>query len=121
MTPAGAPPRVVGPGAAATDGRRRTGGRRHRARPGESIGRTAMPKRGGPRGRATRRGFLGALSALATVAIVPRHVVAGSVQPPPSERLNLGCVGVGGMQGGNDVRSVSGENVYALCDVDETF
>jgi predicted dehydrogenase len=35
--------------------------------------------------------------------------------------MNIGCVGVGGMQGGSDVRSVSGENIYALCDVDETF
>jgi predicted dehydrogenase len=61
------------------------------------------------------------LSALATVSIVPRHVLAGSGQQPPSEKLNVGCVGVGGMQGASDVRNVSGENIYALCDVDETF
>ncbi|MGE5294731.1 MAG: Gfo/Idh/MocA family protein, partial [Solirubrobacterales bacterium] len=36
-----------------------------------------------------------------------------------SDKLNLGCVGVGGMQGGSDVNSVSSENIYALCDVDE--
>jgi predicted dehydrogenase len=34
--------------------------------------------------------------------------------------MNVGCIGVGGMQGGSDVRSVSSENIYALCDVDET-
>jgi predicted dehydrogenase len=34
--------------------------------------------------------------------------------------MNLGCVGVGGMQGGSDVRSVSGENIYALGDIDDT-
>ena len=37
----------------------------------------------------------------------------------PSEKLNLGCIGVGGMQGFNDVRSVASQNIYALCDVDE--
>lgn len=69
-----------------------------------------------------RRRFLGvALKAGAAFSIVPRHVVARSGQVPPSERLNIGCVGVGGMQGGFDVDNVSGENIYALCDVDENF
>jgi predicted dehydrogenase len=61
------------------------------------------------------------MGAMATVSIVPRHVLGGAGQRAPSDKLNIGCVGVGGMQGGNDVRSVSGENIYALCDVDETF
>jgi predicted dehydrogenase len=80
-----------------------------------------MTKRSNSKVRATRREFLGALGALATVSIVPRHVIAGSGQPGPNDKMNVGCVGVGGMQGANDVRSVSRENVYALCDVDETF
>lgn len=67
----------------------------------------------------TRREFLGATAACAAFSIVPRHVLAGSGQPAPSDKLNLGCVGVGGMQGGSDVNSVSSENIYALCDVDE--
>ena len=71
--------------------------------------------------RATRRQFLGALGALATVSIVPRHALGGADQPAPGDKLNIGCVGVGGMQGGSDVRSVSRENIYALCDVDESF
>jgi predicted dehydrogenase len=75
----------------------------------------------GGKKHATRREFLGAVGALATVSIVPRHVLGGAGQPAPSDKLNIGCVGVGGMQGGNDVRSVSTENIYALCDVDETF
>ena len=75
----------------------------------------------GHKTRATRREFLGAVGALATVSIVPRHVLGGAGQPAPSDRLNIGCVGVGGMQGASDVKSVSGENIYALCDVDETF
>ena len=68
----------------------------------------------------TRREFLAATTALTAFAIVPRHVLAGSGQPAPSEKMNIGCVGVGGMQGASDVRSVSGENIYALCDVDES-
>ena len=66
-----------------------------------------------------RRQFLGTTAALAAFSIVPRQVLgAASGQQAPSEKLNLACVGVGGMQGGNDVKSVSGENIYALCDVD---
>lgn len=60
-------------------------------------------------------------AALAAFTIVPRNVLAGSNEPAPSDKLNLGCVGVGGMQGGNDVRGVSSETIYALCDVDENF
>ena len=67
----------------------------------------------------TRRDFMGATAALAAFSIVPRHVMAGSGQPAPGDKLNIGCIGVGGMQGGNDVRSISSENIYALCDVDE--
>ncbi|MBN2138328.1 MAG: Gfo/Idh/MocA family oxidoreductase [Sedimentisphaerales bacterium] len=71
--------------------------------------------------RVTRRQFLGASTALAAFTIVPRHVLAHSGRPAPSEKLNVGCVGVGGMQGANDVGSVSSENIYALCDIDENF
>jgi predicted dehydrogenase len=66
-----------------------------------------------------RREFLASTTALAAFTIIPRHVLAQSGEQAPSDRMNIGCVGVGGMQGGNDVRSVSSENIYALCDVDE--
>jgi predicted dehydrogenase len=66
-----------------------------------------------------RREFLGAATAAAAFTIVPRHVLGGEAGPAPSEKLNLAGIGVGGMQGFNDVRSVSSENIYALCDVDE--
>jgi predicted dehydrogenase len=70
----------------------------------------------------TRRQFLGTTAAIGAAMIVPRHVVAGSGQLAPSDKMNLGCVGVGGMQGGSDVGSVARtENIYALCDVDENF
>ena len=64
-----------------------------------------------------RREFLASTTALAAFTIIPRHVLAQSGEQAPSDRMNIGCVGVGGMQGGNDVRSVSSENIYALCDV----
>jgi predicted dehydrogenase len=68
----------------------------------------------------SRRQFLGTATALAAFSIVPRHVLGGAGELPPSEKMNIGCVGVGGMQGLNDVRSVMSENIYALCDVDES-
>jgi len=50
--------------------------------------------------------------------LVPRHVIAGSGQTPPSERLNIAGIGVGGM-GAGDIGEVSkGNNIVALCDVD---
>ena len=36
----------------------------------------------------------------------------------PNEKLNIACIGAGG-QGKHDVAAVSGENIVALCDVDE--
>lgn len=69
----------------------------------------------------TRRQFLGTSAAVGAFLIVPRHVVAGSGQLAPSDKMNIGSVGVGGMQGGSDVNSVNSENIYALCDVDENF
>ena len=75
----------------------------------------------------TRRQFL-STSALAATAlsIVPRRVVAGSGEVPPSEKINIAGVGVGG-QGAGDINEVApGNNIVALCDVDlkhsaETF
>jgi predicted dehydrogenase len=51
--------------------------------------------------------------------IVPRHVLGGRGQTAPSDKLNIGCVGVGG-KGTSDTWSVSTENIIALCDVDDT-
>lgn len=36
----------------------------------------------------------------------------------PNEKLNLGVIGVAG-RGGDNLRGVSGENIVALCDIDE--
>lgn len=69
----------------------------------------------------SRREFMAASAAFAAFSIVPRHCVARSGKKAPSEKLNVGCVGVGGMQGASDVESISSETIYALCDVDELF
>jgi predicted dehydrogenase len=68
----------------------------------------------------TRRDFLGSTAtAAAAFMIIPRHVLGGVGYSAPSDTLNIGCVGVGG-KGSSDIRSVSTENIIALCDVDDT-
>jgi len=68
----------------------------------------------------TRREFLGASAAAAAgMMIIPRHVLGGPGITAPSDKLNIGCVGVGG-KGTSDIWSVSTENIAALCDVDDT-
>src|ERR1044071_1108896 len=70
--------------------------------------------------RLTRRDLLRAATATAAFTIVAPHVLGGAAGPAPSEKANLGSIGVGGMQGFNDVRNVGKtDNIYALCDVDE--
>ncbi len=71
-----------------------------------------------------RRSFLAA-SAAAAVTILPRHVLGGPGQKPPSEKLNIAVIGAGG-RGADDIKELQGENIVALCDVDweraaETF
>ncbi len=66
----------------------------------------------------TRRGFMGTAAGVAAFTIVPRSVLGGAGQTPPSEKLNIAGVGIGG-QGGSDLRSLEKEtNIVALCDVD---
>jgi predicted dehydrogenase len=70
----------------------------------------------------TRRQFVRTVGAGAATAfmIVPGYVVGARGQTPPSEKLNIAGIGVGGMGGGN-LRACSGENIVALCDVDERY
>jgi predicted dehydrogenase len=67
----------------------------------------------------SRRQFIGrTAAATAAFTIVPRHVLGGSGYDPPSDKLNIAAVGVGG-KGRSDIASVSTENIVALCDVDD--
>lgn len=76
-----------------------------------------LPKK---RSQVNRREFLcSATAAIVGPMIVPRHVVAGSGQTAPSDRITLAAIGVGRMGGGHvrgflkmpDVR------ITAICDV----
>ena len=70
-----------------------------------------------------RRKFLkqaGAASAVMSgIMIVPRSVLGGENYTAPSDRLNIAAVGAGG-KGRSDIQSVAHENIYALCDIDDT-
>ncbi|HIJ53772.1 MAG TPA: Gfo/Idh/MocA family oxidoreductase [Planctomycetes bacterium] len=65
----------------------------------------------------SRRDFLGGAATVAAFTIVPRNVLGGPRHKPPSEKLNIAGIGVGG-QGSGDIGNVSSENIVALCDVD---
>jgi predicted dehydrogenase len=70
----------------------------------------------------SRRKFVGDVTAAGlSFTIVAPHVLGarGRNRLAPSDKLNIACIGVGGM-GANDVRGVGKtENIYALCDVDD--
>jgi predicted dehydrogenase len=67
----------------------------------------------------SRRRFVqGAGAGVALFTIVPRHVLGGPGKKAPSDKINIAGIGVGG-QGGSDIRAVGGENIVALCDVDD--
>src|SRR2546422_8954289 len=78
--------------------------------PGGRMGKPA------PAATIRRRQLGGSVAAAAAFTIVPRHVL-GRGYRPPSDKLNVACIGVGGM-GRNDVKGMEGENIYVLCDVD---
>ncbi len=62
----------------------------------------------------SRRDFLGAAAGVAAFTAVPSTVFS----QPPSNKLNIAGIGVGGM-GASNLRQCSGENIVALCDVDD--
>jgi len=67
----------------------------------------------------TRRELMGAAGAAATFLIVPRSMLGGTAENAPSNKLNIASIGISGM-GAGDVNDVSnGNNMVALCDVDE--
>jgi predicted dehydrogenase len=67
--------------------------------------------------KVTRRGFMSAAAGVAAFTIVPRHVLGGAGQTPPSEKLNIAGIGVAG-RGAGDLQEVESQNIVALCDVD---
>jgi len=67
-----------------------------------------------------RRDFMSAAAAVAAFTIVPSHVLGGPRRVPPSEKLNIAGVGIGG-RGAGDLNEVGSENIVALCDVDDKY
>jgi len=85
--------------------------------------RKADKKRGG---KISRRDFMAGAAAAAAFTIVPRHVLGGTGYTPPSEKLNIAAIGVGGLgdmhsRGTDNLLAVEGENIVALCDVDHDY
>jgi predicted dehydrogenase len=71
-----------------------------------------------PNTSTSRRRFLTVSAAAATsFVLAPRHVL-GQGQTPPSEKLNIAGIGIGG-QGGADIHEMKSQNIVALCDVDQ--
>lgn len=67
----------------------------------------------------SRRGFINtSAAALAGVTIVPGRAVSGLGHIAPSDKLNIACVGIGGMGRVNIENVAKTENIVALCDVD---
>jgi predicted dehydrogenase len=72
----------------------------------------------------SRRQLLGSAAAAGAFTIIPSYVLGANTsgKKPPSEKLNIATIGVGGMGGGNTRRCAdAGENIVALCDVDEKY
>ncbi|MBN2315179.1 MAG: Gfo/Idh/MocA family oxidoreductase [Sedimentisphaerales bacterium] len=70
--------------------------------------------------KVTRRDFMSAAAAVTAFTIVPRHVLGGPRRTPPSEKLNVAGVGIGG-RGAGDLHELASENIVALCDVDDKY
>jgi len=69
-------------------------------------------------GSISRRSFLATTAtAAAAFSIIPSHAVAGLGHTPPSSKLNIAGIGVGGM-GYRNLKNMETENIVALCDVD---
>ncbi len=67
----------------------------------------------------TRRRFLESSAAASLLTLVPRRVL-GRGQTPPSDKLAIAGIGVGGM-GAANLRELETEAIVALCDVDPSY
>ncbi len=66
-----------------------------------------------------RRTFVAAASGTA-FTFLPEYVLGAAHTKPPSDKLNIAGVGVAGM-GASNLARMKGENIVALCDVDEAY
>ncbi|HUS90707.1 MAG TPA: Gfo/Idh/MocA family oxidoreductase [Phycisphaerae bacterium] len=72
--------------------------------------------------RLSRREVLGGAAALATISIVPRHVLGGPGKAAPSDKPVVAGVGIGGV-GHGQIQACAGAgfHVAVLCDVDDAL
>ena len=68
----------------------------------------------------TRRRFLAASAMASTFSLVPHHVLGRAGEPPPSEKVHIAGIGVGGM-GAANIAALKSQNIVALCDVDHDY
>ena len=66
----------------------------------------------------SRRDLMAYAATATAFTIVRRSVLGGARHIPPSEKLNIAGIGVGG-RGASDLKALSSENIVALCDVDQ--
>ena len=69
----------------------------------------------------SRRDFSRATAAAATFQIVAPSVLGLRGQTPPSGKVNVAGIGVGGMGGNNIAKCAERANITALCDVDHGY
>ena len=69
----------------------------------------------------SRRGFLKSTLGLSAPLIIPSSVLGRGEATAPNDRIQLGCIGVGGMGSGNLNSFLSDKRVevLAICDVDD--
>ena len=66
----------------------------------------------------SRRKFIGATAtAAAGFSVIPSYAVSGLGHIPPSDKLNIAGIGIGG-KGKVNLNNMVGQNIVALCDVD---
>lgn len=66
----------------------------------------------------SRRKFIGATTtALAGFTVIPSFAVSGLGHIPPSDKLNIAGIGIGG-KGKVNLKNMPGQNMVAMCDVD---
>lgn len=68
----------------------------------------------------SRRSFVGSMAAATGFLIVPRHVLGGPGYQAPSDTVNIATVGYINGMGSSNTRACRGQNIVALCDVDES-
>jgi len=79
-------------------------------------------KKNGRKTGFSRRDFVKGVCGLSAFAIVPRYVLGGDGNTPPSEKINIACIGVGdqGMRVMQEYLKKPEVHIVAVCDVNRS-